>query len=154
MFVNQLRHNKDKLRLINSLIRNKKTPSIQNEISLRNYAIDTSKSLRDQPVKFSTSKAKSWDPIDTFISSKARTQPTSQPFIVIGSLLIFFVYFSFIREANELDEIFERPLEATIPNVKEMSLRHQISQYEQMGLDTRSLKEALEREAKTKMVKK
>jgi hypothetical protein len=147
MLLNQIRLNGNKLKFINLIFLNGRvTP-------LRMYAASAetkTKSLRDEPVKFSTSKAKAWDPIDTFISSKARKQPTSQPFIVIGSILIFLLYFTFIREQNELDEIFDRPLEATIPNVKEMTLKYQIAQYEQMGLDTTNLKQALEKEIKSK----
>lgn len=129
--------------LLKLIIRNRSVLNL-----VRQYAIDTSKSLKDKPVKFSTSDAKKWDSMDTFMSAKMRKQPTSQPFIVIGSLMVFFVYFTFLRERNELDEIFERPLEATVPNVKEMTLKHQILQYEQMGLDTRALKEALDKETK------
>jgi hypothetical protein len=37
-----------------------------------------------------------------------------------------------------------------VPNIKEMTIRGQISNYERMGLDTRSLKESLEKEIKNK----
>jgi hypothetical protein len=148
MLLNQIRLSGNKLKLINLIASNSSiTP-------LRMYtgagAETKTNSTRDKPVKFSTSKAKAWDPVDTFISARARKQPISQPFIVIGSILMFLLYFTYIREPNEMDEIFDRPLEATIPNVKEMTLKYQIAQYEQMGLDTTSLKQALEREIKNK----
>jgi len=110
-------------------------------------------SLRDQPVKFSTSKAKTWDSIDTFLSAKVRKRPKSQPFIVAISTLVFIIYFGFLRKENELDEYISRPLEELVPNVKEMTIRHQIHQYESMGLDTRSLKEALTKELEKKKQK-
>jgi hypothetical protein len=37
-----------------------------------------------------------------------------------------------------------------VPNIKEMTIRGQIANYERMGLDTRSLKESLENEIKNK----
>lgn len=58
------------------------------------------------------------------------------------------VYFLLLREENELDEYISRPLEQAVPNIKVMTLKHQIAQYESMGLDSRELKLALEREIK------
>lgn len=104
----------------------------------------------DEPIKYSTSKAKTWDPINSFMSKQTRTQPASQPFIVVLCTMIFFIYFALIREENEIDVMLRKPLEETIPNIKEMTLRHQILQYEQMGLDTRSLKAALTKELELK----
>ena len=112
----------------------------------RSYAA----SAKDAPVKFSSSNAKKWDSMDTFYPERARRQPMSQPFIVIGSVVVFLIYFCVLREPNEIDEMLERPLEQNVPNVKEMTLRHQILQYEQMGLDTRALKEALKKELEAK----
>lgn len=105
-----------------------------------------SSNITDEPVKYSTSKAKTWDSIDSFTSKTSRTQPTSQPFIVALSTLIFLLYFILIREENALDRKVSKPLEDNVPNIKEMTLKHQILKYEQMGLDTRELREALRKE--------
>ena len=117
-------------------------------IARRTYAED-----KTSPVKFSTSKAKSHNPMDTFISSKQRQQSPWQPIMVIGSLAVLFVYVAFVREENSLDRKFDRPLDETIPNIKEMTLRNQIAKYESMGLDTRELKKALEKERERRFSK-
>jgi hypothetical protein len=83
---------------------------------------------RDQPVKYSTSKAKTYDSINTFSNRSGRTKPKSEPFIIIFSTMIFFIYFALIREENEMDEIFSRSLEDSVPNIRIMSLRQQIAQ--------------------------
>lgn len=123
-------------------------------VSNRQFGVSNilSKDLREEPVKYSTSKAKQWDSIDTFVSKQTRAQPASQPFIVVFSTLIFLLYFGLLREENDLDRRISQPLEETIPNIKEMTLRHQILQYEQMGLDTRNLKEALAKELGNKKI--
>ena len=100
-------------------------------------------SPRDQPVQFSTSKAKAHDPVNTFVRNN--NKPASQFFIIIGSILVLFVYAIF-REENELDSMFDRPLEDTIPNIREMTLRYQIEDYKKMGLDTTELQQALKKE--------
>lgn len=110
--------------------------------------------LTDEPVKYSTSKAKTWDSINSFTSVTSRTQPTSQPFIVAISTFIFLAYFILIREENDLDKKVSKPLEENVPNIKEMTLKHQILQYEQMGLDTRELREALKKELELKKATK
>ena len=104
----------------------------------------------DDPVKFSTSKAKSHNPMDTFIPAKQRAKSPYQIFIVLGSLGVLLTYFFAIRESNSLDMVFDRPLEEHVPNIKEMTLRNQIQKYETMGLDTRKLKLALEEEENKK----
>jgi hypothetical protein len=45
-------------------------------------------------------------------------------------------------------------LDASVPNVKEMTLRHQIARFERLGLDTSELKRSLQEELKNKAVKK
>lgn len=104
----------------------------------------------DEPVKFSSSKAKSWDPVDTFINKNTRAMPTIQPFLVALCTMSLFVYFAFIREPNEIDDKLSRSLEESVPNVKEMTIRRQIIQYEKIGLDTRELKQALSKELEKK----
>lgn len=104
----------------------------------------------NSPVKFSTSDAKKWDSMNTFAPEKGRRVPAAQPFIIVACLSIFLVYFIFIREENELDRKLMRPLEETVPNIKEFTLRKQIEEYERLGLDSRELKHALASEIKRK----
>ena len=104
----------------------------------------------NEPVKFSTSNAKSWDPINTFIPENVRGRPKSEPLFIIGSLFVFAFYFMFFREPNEIDERLSMPLEDMVPNIREVTLRNQIKQYEGMGLDTGELRRALDREIKSR----
>lgn len=116
------------------------------DIYAKQCGISTSSQLYNkprEPVKFSTSKAKSHNPMDTFIPSKSRARSPMQPFIVIGSFLVFFTYFALIREENSFDTKFEKSLDQSVPNIKELTIQHQIDQYEKMGLNTSELKKAL-----------
>ncbi len=108
---------------------------------------------REIPVKFSTSKAKSHNPMDTFIPPKQRGKSEMASFIGLGSLLTALFYLA-IREENSLDRIFEKTLEQNVPNIKEMTLRNEIQKYEEMGLDTRKLKLALKEETESQKNKK
>ena len=72
----------------------------------------------------------------------------------MSSILVLLIYFVFLREENELDQIFTRTLDESVPNVKEMTLRRQIIRFENLGLDTSSLKKSLEEEIKNKLNKK
>lgn len=121
---------------------NQKSQRLGQYTSRRSYVKEPSQS----PVKFSTSQARSHNPMDTFISSKQRQQSPLQPIMVMGSLAVLFIYMAFFREENSLDKMFERPLDEIVPNVKEMTLRNQIQKYQSMGLDTRELQAALDKE--------
>jgi len=67
--------------------------------------------------------------------------------------MVVMVYAAF-REENSLDRIFEKSLEQTVPNVKEMTLRNEIKKYEDIGLDTRKLRLALNEEIESKKIRK
>ncbi len=85
IIINCLKKSTDKIRLLNN--QNNRI-LFEKAFALRQYATNTdvnSKKPKDAPIKFSTSDAKKWDPINTFISEKARKQPISQPFIVVSN---------------------------------------------------------------------
>ena len=117
----------------------------------RTKASSTNTPNRDEPVKFSTSDAKKWDSMNTFVPEKGRRTPPTQPIIVILSVSVFLVYFLLLREENELDEALMRPLEDSVPNIKEFTLKKQIEQYDSMGLDSAKLKQALSGEIKKRI---
>jgi hypothetical protein len=118
----------------------------------RSYSKDApNASKADDAVKFSTSKAASYNPTSTFFdTSKRLEEPFYQPLIVCFFLFVFLVYFLLLREENELDELLSKPIEDTVPDIKEMTLVASITHYEKMGLDTRELKEALKIELEKK----
>ncbi|XP_003708317.1 uncharacterized protein LOC100883345 [Megachile rotundata] len=56
----------------------------------------------DKPIKFSTSKAATWPA--GFSSDKHLDRPTYQSEIIALSLIVFYVYFTMLREENDIDE--------------------------------------------------
>jgi hypothetical protein len=105
------------------------------------------KELTNEPIKFSTSKAATHKAIDTFTSATIRSYPKSQPYIVFTCLLTFICYFTFIREQNDLDDILERPLEETLPELKKEYVKKKIEKLEKIGADTTELKELLNKKS-------
>ena len=107
------------------------------------FRSDSSKSLKvatDEPIKFSTSKAADYEAYDTFMSRNIRGIPKSQPYIIIGSLAVFMVYFFVLREENEFDELIYKPLEKSIEKPNFVFIEAKIQEYEKYGLDTKKLK--------------
>jgi hypothetical protein len=117
------------------------------EASPRLYA---TKANTDEPIRFSTSQAKTWDSVNTFITANKDDQPRLQPFIVVLSTLVLFIYFAILREPNEIDDVLSKPLDQLVPNIKEQTLRQSIRHYEKMGLDTKELRAALAEEVAKK----
>jgi len=108
-------------------------------------AMPTRSKHTDVPEKFSTSKAKSWDSINTFMENRGKDIPEFQIVIILIQFTIMLVYF-FFRESNGIDEIIDQPLFLTVPNIKKNTLQAEIDYYERLGLDTTALRKALENE--------
>ena len=58
----------------------------------------------DKPYKYSTSKARNHSSLDTFAPIPKYVPPWYQRFSIIISLSICLVYFTMMREENDIDE--------------------------------------------------
>lgn len=56
----------------------------------------------DKPIKFSTSKAATWPA--GFSNDKDAESPSYQTEVITLSLIVFYVYFTMLREENDIDE--------------------------------------------------
>ncbi|KAK6021407.1 hypothetical protein OSTOST_12919 [Ostertagia ostertagi] len=63
---------------------------------------------------------------------------------VLGSLAIFILYFGYLREPSDLDEIWSAPPHILTTNLERKMLREKIKQAESKGEDTTLLKAQLE----------
>ena len=134
---------------LNSLkLRLQRSISTSSKLLFRN---DLSKCLNkkiitDEPIKYSSSKAKNYDSYDTFVSSKVRNFPKSQPLIIMTSVIVFLIYFLVLREENDLDELIYSPLDENLKIPHPMVLESKVKEYEAYGLDTSKLKKILKDE--------
>ncbi|KAK6039408.1 hypothetical protein COOONC_23089 [Cooperia oncophora] len=62
----------------------------------------------------------------------------------LGSLAIFILYFGYLREPSDLDEIWSAPPHLLTANLERKMLREQIKQAESKGEDTTLLKAQLD----------
>ncbi|CAO1429004.1 unnamed protein product [Diamesa tonsa] len=86
----------------------------------------TSKATRvinHEPIKFVGSAAASWNAktgragnVDPHIV------PWFQPYVVVGSVAIFLIYFCYLREENDLDKELEASLFDRVPGLEESQL--------------------------------
>jgi len=88
----------------------------------------------DEPVKYSTSSARSHSAYETFLIR--RSAPWYQTYIVLGSTIAFLVYFLALREENDLDEEIGKSLFDRIPGLEEKDLVAKISNAKSMGMDS------------------
>lgn len=63
----------------------------------------------NQPLKFFGSNAESWRGAETR-SGRLKLAPKYQPEIVSISVIVFLIYFCYLREENEVDEKLKRDL--------------------------------------------
>ncbi|KAG0426502.1 hypothetical protein HPB47_026395 [Ixodes persulcatus] len=74
----------------------------------------------DKPVVYSTSKAAQWKAQHSFRPMMDHDPPAVQRYSVILSTAAFLIYFCILREENDLDEILDRPLSATVPDIEKI----------------------------------
>ncbi|RWS02179.1 uncharacterized protein B4U79_14077, partial [Dinothrombium tinctorium] len=107
----------------------------------------------DKPVKYTTSKAHTeWKSAYTFRTVPDPEQPTIQRPVMVGSLVVFMVYFFCLREENDLDEELYKPLFERLPHLEKPMIEDAIKNFKIVGKDTteleQRLKELKERDAK------
>jgi hypothetical protein len=102
------------------------------------------KKSNNEPLEFLSSKAKTYDSYDTFISKSNRDAPRSQPTIIIASLSIFLFYFLYLREENDLDEMIYAPVDNEFVKLPPaVYIGSKIKEYEKYGLDTSKIKNVI-----------
>ncbi|XP_012545896.2 uncharacterized protein LOC119628355 [Bombyx mori] len=75
----------------------------------------------NEPVKFSTSRAASRGPVP-LISKINDDMPWYQPYVVIGSVAIFMLYFCVLREESDIDREFDKTLYDRIKGLEKEQL--------------------------------
>lgn len=95
---------------------------------------DKEEEFSDEPVKYSTSSARSHSAYETFLIK--RNAPWYQSYIVLASTSAFLLYFFVLREENDLDEEIGKSLFERIPGLEEKDLVAKISLAKSMGIDS------------------
>ena len=93
----------------------------------------------DEPINYSTSKAKLYDSVSTFIPGKKKRllweAPIHQASVIWCSIIGLMVYFAFYRETNEWDENFEKQFYQGFPELEEIDLKRKIKRKQSRGED-------------------
>lgn len=97
--------------------------------------------ISDEPVKFSTSSARSHSAYETFLIK--RNAPWYQSYVVLGCTSAFLLYFLVLREENDLDEEIGKSLFERIPGLEEKDLLAKISNAKSLGMDSKPFEKRL-----------
>jgi len=97
---------------------------------------------RDTPVKYTTSKAHQHNPFETFLTPQS-TAPSYQPYVILFSTAVFFLYFFVLREENDIDDDLSKSLYEKIPGLEEKSMLARIRNAQELGQDTVELERQL-----------
>lgn len=97
----------------------------------------------DLPIKFSQSPAKSYKASVTR-SGVEEPRLWYEPFVILGSLTIFLIYFCVLREENDIDKELSRSLYSRIEGLEEVQLRMSLRYNLDNGLDTTAIIQRLQ----------
>jgi len=96
----------------------------------------------DKPIKFSTSGANQHRAYDTFF--RQSNAPWYQGHIVVGSVVVFLLYFCVFREENDIDERLGQTIWQRVPALREQTLRADIKAGRHAGIDVSELEKELD----------
>lgn len=96
----------------------------------------------NEPIKFSTSPAAKW---------KAKASRTGEreprlwyePYVIIGSFVVFTVYFLILREESDIDQEFTKSLYSRIQGLEEHQLRLALEYNKEGSLDAANIEARL-----------
>ena len=99
----------------------------------------------NEPVRYTTSKAQKSPSINTFdtVAPITRQAPKCQPLIVSLSVAIFLIYFTMIRDENDIDELLSTSLYERIDGLEEADLNRAIESERELGRSTVELEKRL-----------
>nr|XP_015904101.1 uncharacterized protein LOC107436796 [Parasteatoda tepidariorum] len=98
---------------------------------------------KDEPIKFSTSKAGQWKARYTSAGEDYDDTPRIQGLVIVVSLAAFMIHFCILREENDLDD-FLRYAESNVPlALQEAQLQIEIEQHKQKHADYTELQDKL-----------
>lgn len=130
------------------LLSQHKIPSSRS-VTTKNISNDQDDSQDDAPIKYTGSPAYKWT------AKSSRTGVTLarlwyEPYVILGSLFVFLVYFCVLREENHIDKELERTLYSRISGLEEYQLHASLEHNKSLGLSTVELEARLSELAKDK----
>lgn len=109
---------------------------------VRSSSSSSEDDFTDKPIKFSTSGANQHRAYDTFF--RQSNAPWYQVHIVVGSIVVFLLYFCVFREENDIDEQLGQTIWQRVPSLREQSLRADIKAGRLAGNDVSELEKELD----------
>ncbi|KAF2895666.1 hypothetical protein ILUMI_10525 [Ignelater luminosus] len=97
----------------------------------------------DKPIAYTKSAASQWQAKSSRMGT-ATERLWYEPYVALGSIAVFMIYFCILREENDIDKEFDRTLYQRIKGLEEKQLWLALQYNEKHGLDTTEIKNRLE----------
>ncbi|XP_056631234.1 uncharacterized protein LOC130441533 [Diorhabda sublineata] len=95
------------------------------------------------PIKYSTSPASKYSAKSTRTGVHSEPRLWYEPYVIITSITVFMIYFTILREENDIDEELGRSLYSRIEGLEEFQLKQSLAYNESHGEDTKEIKQRL-----------
>ena len=84
----------------------------------RGFSRNIEDDLKDKPIPMSQTEAAKWKVAYNRVPPSKRVWYT--PYVVSFSTAIFMIYFCYLREENDIDEMIYRPLPETLDGIQDL----------------------------------
>ncbi|KAG5899348.1 hypothetical protein JTB14_036837 [Gonioctena quinquepunctata] len=95
--------------------------------------------LNDGPIKFSTSRARTYKASTTRTGQQYEQRLWYEPYVIMASISAFLIYFCILREENDIDAELSTSLYSRIHGLEEVQLKQSLLYNERHGLDTKDI---------------
>ncbi|XP_028155552.1 uncharacterized protein LOC114349395 [Diabrotica virgifera virgifera] len=117
-----------------------KAVKVPNDIVRRNISCSSrvfnQEFQNDRPVKFSASPASHYKAQSSRTGVHYESRLWYEPYVIIASISVFLIYFTILREENDIDEELSRSLYSRIEGLEEFQLRESLKYNKEHGKDT------------------
>lgn len=98
----------------------------------------------DEPIPYTKSLANQWQAKSSRIGRQGESRLWYEPYVILGSIAVFLIYFCVLREENHIDLELNRSLYSRIEGLEEHQLRLSLQHYETIGKDTTDIRKRLQ----------
>lgn len=96
----------------------------------------------DKPISYTKSPASRWQAKSSRMGTDSE-RLWYEPYVTLGSIAVFMIYFCILREENDIDKEFDKTLYQRIRGLEEKQLWLSLQYNEEHGLDTTDIKKRL-----------
>lgn len=98
----------------------------------------------DEPIPYTKSMANTWQAKSSRIGAEEKERLWFEPYVILGSVSVFLIYFCVLREESDIDQELGKSLYSRISGLEQRQLQIVLEYNKQHGKETSDIVERLQ----------